>query len=663
MFFHRFLFNSPTHLFLLLILTTSSTNSADSSDKNSPSGPEINITKRISFPDFSPNNPRTINQDISLLGSAAISTENGCVHIPETNLQYSAGRAIFSSPIRMLDPNTRTPASFTTTFSFQFKNPSNTSGYTSGGLSFIIVPDEFTVGRAGPWLGMLNDACEDEYKEVAVEFDTRMNPEFGDPNDNHVGVNLGSIVSAAAVDASGFGVHLNDGSVHRAWITYDGPRKFLEIYLGPDGTVPPTRAIYSGNLDLSPYLNEYMFIGFSGSTGHNHTQVHSICSWNFTSVSKAFLRVPSSESCETKITLDSYKVVPSKTPSSFYIFVAVVVLLLVIMVNLYFNGKRKERNDSDEIAVVPKGKQRLSPPNRARKFSLAEISSATRGFGELQILGSDARSVTYKGTLLYGCNVVVKRFSSKFFSSRASDRRILIKEIKAIGKIRHPNIVSMRGWCFDRQETIVVYDFVPNGSLDKWLFGFGVLPWTRRFKVVKDVAEALSYLHSKDLAHKNVKTSSVFLDISFRALLGDFGFLLSSMESTRFESLVSQKVDVFEFGVLVLEVVSGRGRRSEPGELDLLDLAWAMHESEEKAKLVDRRMGPVVNPDQAIRVLEIGLMCTLNDNKGRPSMEEVVEYLNLERPIPDLPQSRPVSLFPYSSTTGLCSGYSCTPFK
>jgi serine/threonine protein kinase len=214
---------------------------------------------------------------------------------------------------------------------------------------------------------------------------------------------------------------------------------------------------------------------------------------------------------------------------------------------------------------------------------------------------------------------------------------------------------------------MVVYDFYPNGSLDKWLFGAGVLPWTRRLKVVKDVADALSFLHSKQLAHKNMKTTSVFLDVSFRAVLGDFGFVLSSTESQRFEATVSQKADVFEFGIFVLEVVSGRGRleselRQE--ERDLLDFAWRMHEIDEKARLVDRRMGSMVNLEQAIRVSEIGLLCTLNENKGRPCMEEAVEFLNLDGPIPELPPNRPVALFPYSSTnTGLCTGYSCTLFK
>ncbi|KAH9724497.1 L-type lectin-domain containing receptor kinase I.7 [Citrus sinensis] len=165
---------------------------------------------------------------------------------------------------------------------------------------------------------------------------------------------------------------------------------------------------------------------------------------------------------------------------------------------------------------------------------------------------------------------------------------------------------------------MVVYEFYPNGSRDKWLFGVGVLPWSRRLKIVKDVAKALSFLHSKGLPHKNMKTTSVFLDVSFRSLLGDYGFVLSSYESRRFEGAMSPKADVFEFGVFVLEVVSGR-KRLEDGQVsteegkDLLDFAWRMHE-----------------------VLEIGLLCTLNETKGRPCMDELVEFLDLKRDLPEL---------------------------
>ncbi|OMO95722.1 hypothetical protein COLO4_15706 [Corchorus olitorius] len=229
---------------------------------------------------------------------------------------------------------TQTPASFQTTFAFQFSNnSSNLPNQGGNGLTFMIVPDEFTVGRPGPWLGMMNDACQEDYKAVAIEFDTRQNPQFGDPNDNHV----------------------------------------------------------------------------------------------------------------------------DKT-------------------------------------------NRPRPPNKPRRFTFSEISTATRGFSEVEILGSDARGMYYRGKLPNGCQVAIKRLSPEFLNSQQGlDRLRILKEIGDMSRVRHPNLVPIRGWCHDNRETMIVYDFYTNGSLDKWLFGVGVLPWTRRFRVINDVAEALSSLHSKQL--------------------------------------------------------------------------------------------------------------------------------------------------------------------
>jgi hypothetical protein len=645
--------------------------------KKQITGPAVTVTKHLFFSDFRLDDPKIVHE-VKLLGGARFSDEKGAIQIPDESqldLRHQAGRAIYAYPIRMLDPLTGTPASFETTFSFQFSNSSaeshvnSTDGYNNSGgsgLAFIVVPDEFTVGRPGPWLAMLNDACEDNYKAVAVEFDTRHNPEFGDPNDNHVGINLGSIISTTTVNASDVGVYLKDGLIHQAKIAYNGSRSWMEVSLG-------SKTIFSGSLDLSPFLNEYMFVGFSASTG-NMTQIHNVYSWNFTSTSQASLRVPSAETCESKIMEQYDQGVQSSAshsskkepPNSLLIFICVVALAIAVFASLFYNGRRI--NNQTKAVILPDKRQRPRPPNKPRRFTISEVSSATRGFHEYEILGNDSKGIYYRGKLPNGCQVAIKRFSAQFLSSQIGlDRRRLLKQIRTISRVRHPNLVPIRGWCQDNRETMVVYDFYPNGSLDKWLFGAGVLPWTRRLKVVKDVADALSFLHSKQLAHKNMKTTSVFLDVSFRAVLGDFGFVLSSTESQRFEATVSQKADVFEFGIFVLEVVSGRGRleselRQE--ERGLLDFAWRMHEIDEKARLVDRRMGSMVNLEQAIRVSEIGLLCTLNENKGRPCMEEAVEFLNLDGPIPELPPNRPVALFPYSSTnTGLCTGYSCTLFK
>ncbi|XP_045786700.1 L-type lectin-domain containing receptor kinase VIII.1-like [Trifolium pratense] len=643
----------------------------------------INVTKHFSFLDFSFTNNSRLVHDLKLLGNAKFSNEKGSLQIPnesqETDIRHQAGRGLYSFPIRLLDPITKTPASFQTTFSFQLNNlttNSDLSDYGGGsGLTFIIVPDEFTVGRPGPWLGMLNDACENDYKAVAIEFDTRKNPEFGDPNDNHVGINLGSIVSTKIINVSDVGVSLKDGFVHHAWIDYDGPRRRIDIRLGlANDEVYPIKPIFSEFMDLSPYLNEYMFVGFSASTG-NHTQIHNILSWNFTSNSQAFLRYPSSETCQGKIMLEKTTETTAatdknsnrnKTPRSFLIFVAAVVLALVVLVGFYFISKHR-RSVSKSRTSIEEDIHRPRPPNKPRRFAFSAISSSTRSFSEIEVLGSDTRGVYYRGKLSNGSQVAVKRFSTEFLNTHGSDKKRLLKEIKVISHVRHPNLLPIRGWCQDNNEIIAVYDFVPNGSLDKWLFGAGVLPWTRRFKVIKDVADGLSFLHSKQLAHKNMKCSSVFLDVSFRAVLGDFGFVLLGAESKQFEAVVCNGADVFEFGVIVLEVIGGRPRVEETDEgnseeRNLLDFAWNLHETDEKVKLVDKRMGSLINLEQAIRVMEIGLLCTLNENKGRPSMEQVVELLhNMEKPIPELPKTRPVALFPYNSAnTGLCNNYSCT---
>lgn len=649
--------------------------SSAEANKQNINGPVIKVTKHLFFSDFKLDDPKIVH-DVKLLGSAKLSDEKGAIQIPDeskaSDLRHQAGRAIYSYPIRMLDPLTRTPASFETTFSFQFSNSTNsqvnsTSEFNipsgGSGLAFVLVPDEFTVGRPGPWLAMLNDACDDNYKAFAIEFDTRQNPEFGDPNDNHVGINLGSIISTATSNASNVGISLKDGSVHQAWIAYDGSRRWMEVRLD-------SKPIFSGSLDLSPFLNEYMFVGFSASTG-NFTQLHNIFSWNFTSTSQASLRVPSTETCESKIIRQYDQGAPSshsktEPPSSFLIFIAVMVVAMAVFISIFYCGRR--RNDQSEVVVLPDKKQRPRPPNKPCRFTISELSSATRCFHEFEVLGSDSRGIYYKGKLSNGFQVAIKRFSAQFLSSQLGlDRRRLLKEIRAISRVRHPNLIPIRGWCQDNRETMIVYEFYPNGSLDKWLFGVGVLPWTRRLKIIKDVAVALSFLHSKQLAHKNMKTSSVFLDVSFRAVVGDFGFVLSSTDhSQKFEAVVSQKADVFEFGIFVLEVVSGRGRldcEARQEERDLVDFAWRMHETSEKARVVDRRMGSVVNLEQAIRVLEIGLLCTLNESKGRPCMGDVVEFLSSNSPIPELPPTRPVALFPYNSNTGLCTGYSCSSFK
>ncbi|XP_031283863.1 probable L-type lectin-domain containing receptor kinase S.7 [Pistacia vera] len=611
-------------------------------------GIPTNLTHHLHFQNFNPKSTNNFHQ-LKLLGNAAISQDHGFIQIPDPSpagdQTYQAGRAIYSSPIRLFDPITVTPASFHTTFSFQFTTANNSNPGINlkggNGLAFLIVPDEFTVGRPGPWLGILNDAC-DHYKAFAVEFDSSHDPSFGDPNDDHVGVNLGSVVSFKTANSSETNASLHGNSIHRAWIMYDGHRKWIDIYLGVDGNPIPSQPILSTPLNLSPYLKEYMFVGFSASTGDS-PQIHNVLSWEFNSTVRALINVPLRHICHRNVAQQVSKYSTAKhrnRPSSFMIFMCVVGLCTVTFLNFYCYSMRSDTESSTALAF-PDKKQRPLPPTQPRRFVILELYRATKRFSNMEVLASDSRGVLYRGTLPNGCNVAVKRFSNELPSLSRVDWTRVLKRISLLTHVCHPSLAPIRGWCCDNRETILVYDYFTNGSLDRWLFGMGVLPWTRRFKLIKQIAEALTFLGSKELSHGNLKSSSIFLDINYKAVLGDYGFVFykENQYSGRIESISRKNADVFCFGMLILEIVAGKKTtKTEEQEMGVLEFAWSMHERGEKVKVIDERMASNVNLDEIVRVLEIGLVCSLDESNGRPSMEEVVQYLNIQKPIPRLPE-------------------------
>ncbi|XP_057815951.1 L-type lectin-domain containing receptor kinase VIII.1 [Cryptomeria japonica] len=641
-------------------------------------GPASNVLKQLFFPDFRAHN--RINHEIRFLGCAGLQENEGIIQIPSTNdlnhnLSFQAGKALYSSPIRMMDPDTDIPASFHTTFSFQIDSNSG----SSSGLAFVIVPDEVTVGRPGGWLGMLNDACDEKYKALAVEFDTFKNEEFGDPNDNHIGINLGSIVSNVTIDAGVAGIFFRDGSNVRAWIDYDGVNQRIELSLArDDGSPMPSKPLYSAGLDLSNYLNEYMFVGFSASTGHA-AQIHKILSWNFSATSSAFLRLPNETTCERKM-FKASKIAPKEPPEAFFVFLAVVGVFLMVLV--YFLCNRKAKDQTISLAtklILNKNTARPTPPNKPRRFSMSELSLATRSFSESEILGSGGKGVFYKGVLQNGTLVAVKRFSKGAFNI---DKNKIMKEIKVISRLKHPNLVPLKGWCNDKHELVTIYEYMQNGSLDKWLFARGVLPWPRRYKVAKDVAEAICFLHSgweKNLVHKNIKISNVLLDITFRARLGDFGLVNSADQKPQClgelklehhippESLhvlqPTEKMDVYNFGVMLLEIVSGRKSMDHdlsPEEVDLVEFTWQLHENEKLLQVADKRLMMRYNPEQVQCLVGVGLLATQSDPGSRPTMAEIVDYISGEVQLPSLPPCRPVAYFLYPSAPELCMK-SCSP--
>jgi len=212
------------------------------------------------------------------------------------------------------------------------------------------------------------------------------------------------------------------------------------------------------------------------------------------------------------------------------------------------------------------------------RFSYKELKQATRGFRDKQLLGFGGFGRVYKGTLP-NCktHVAVKRISHE----SKQGLREFVSEIASIGRLRHRNLVQLLGWCRRRGDLLLVYDYMPNGSLDKYIFEEPrmILSWEQRFKIIKGVAYGLLYLHEEweqTVIHRDIKAGNVLLDSELNGRLGDFGLAKlyergSNPSTTRVVGTLgylapeltrtgkpTANSDVFAFGALMLEVVCGR---------------------------------------------------------------------------------------------------------
>jgi hypothetical protein len=250
---------------------------------------------------------------IATLGDARIYIDDLALELTNT----SAGRATYDYPVRVLSPSPSTSISFETTFIFSIERDTPTS--YGAGLTFSITSENTTVGDPGPFLGLAKAttlAFPASAKYFALEFDTHQDAQFQDPNDNHVGVDVNSLVSAHAMPAqSGAApVALASGAHIQAYVAYDSRAKVLDVSLAPYANsdyVKPAQSMLSVPLDLAPALDEFMYVGFSAATGAGSVK-HKIWSWTFktTTVDTSGLPVASPPDSETDIS-------PAPSPGAF----------------------------------------------------------------------------------------------------------------------------------------------------------------------------------------------------------------------------------------------------------------------------------------------------------------------------------------------------------
>lgn len=349
--------------------------------------------------------------------------------------------------------------------------------------------------------------------------------------------------------------------------------------------------------------------------------------------------------------------------------------------------------DAEGVQIQEKGGGGDENP---RIFSYSEVYVGTNGFDKNEVLGSGGFGRVYRAVLPSDGSVV----AVKCLTERGERfEKTFMAELVAVAHLRHRNLVRLRGWCIHEEELLLVYDYMPNRSLDRVLFkngGSALLGWETRKKIVNGLAAALNYLHEKletQIIHRDVKASNVMLDSNFNARLGDFGLArwlehdlaykpktppvvknrqFRLVETTRIggtigylppesfqkRGIATAKSDVFSFGIVVLEVVTGRRAvdLTYPDDQIIL-LDWIRRLSDEGTVVQagdDRLQDGSYKLSEIELFIRLGLMCTLHDPQSRPTMKWVVEVLsgNIYGRLPDLPsfQSQPLYINLTSTT-------------
>ncbi|KAH1247618.1 G-type lectin S-receptor-like serine/threonine-protein kinase [Glycine max] len=291
-------------------------------------------------------------------------------------------------------------------------------------------------------------------------------------------------------------------------------------------------------------------------------------------------------------------------------------------------------------------------------FSFSVLANATENFSTKNKLGEGGYGPVYKGKLLDGKELAVKRLSKKSGQGLEEFKN----EVALISKLQHRNLVKLLGCCIEGEEKILIYEYMPNHSLDYFVFDESkrkLLDWDKRFDIISGIARGLLYLHQDSrlrIIHRDLKTSNILLDENLDPKISDFGlarsFLGDQVEANTnrvagtygymppeyaARGHFSVKSDVFSYGVIVLEIVTGKKNRefSDPECYNnLLGHAWRLWTEEMALELLDEVLGEQCTPSEVIRCVQVGLLCVQQRPQDRPNMSSVVLMLNGEKLLP-----------------------------
>ncbi|KAI4982604.1 hypothetical protein ZWY2020_023096 [Hordeum vulgare] len=528
-------------------------------------------------------------------------------------------------------------------------------GVSANGMAFFIAPSKnFSDALLTQYFGILKPNNNDNL--FVIEIDTFQNPDIQDINDNHIGIDINSALSLQS-HAAGFyedsngafkNLTLNAQIELQLWVDYEEEGTRINVTLAPLHVGKPSRPLLSATYDLSTVLTDTAYIGFSSTAEIMNTR-HYVLGWSFGMNRQAapsidISKLPKVPRLRQKAQSKLLAIILPIATAALIISIGTVVILTV---------RRRWRY----MEVREDWESEFGP----HRFSYKDLFHATQGFKSMNLVGAGGFGEVYKGVLkLSKKEIAVKRMSHE---SRQGMKEF-ITEVVSIGKLRHRNLVQLLGYCRRKGELMLVYDYMSNGSLDRLIHhqedGKPTLNWAQRFQVIKGIATGLLYLHEKwekVVVHRDIKASNVLLDDEMNGRLGDFGLARlydhgTDPQSTHMVGTMgylapelvrtgkaSPRTDVYAFGMFLLEVTCGQKpmkQDAEGNQVFLVDWVLEHWNNRMLSKTVDARLQGDYGVDEACLVQKIGLLCLHPFPGSRPSMREVVQYLDGETPLPEL---------------------------
>ncbi|OEL28513.1 L-type lectin-domain containing receptor kinase IV.1 [Dichanthelium oligosanthes] len=617
-------------------------------------GPNIDVSaddSQFAYSGFTGSN-------LTVDGTATI-TSDGLLQLTN-GTAYLKGHAFHPAPLRLRDSSNDTVQSFSVTFVFGIV--SIYSDFSAHGMTFFIAPSkDFAAALPAKYLGLTNVQNNGNASNhlFAVELDTIQSVEFKDINNNHVGIDINGLQSQRSYNAGYYddrsgefqNLKLISRQAMQVWVDYNGEKKQINVTLAPLRMTRPVRPLLSSTYDLSTVLTDQVYLGFSSATGRVNSR-HCVLGWSFGFNRPApaidIAKLPNLPLAGPKPRSKVLDIVLPIVTATFVLCLGSVVVLVVRRRFRY-----AELREDWEVEFGP------------HRFSYKDLYHATDGFKDKHLLGEGGFGKVYKGVLRTSMlDVAVKRVSHE---SRQGMKEF-VAEIASIGRIRHRNLVQLLGYCRRKGELLLVYDYMPNGSLDKYLYkddgDKSKLSWAQRFHIIKGVASGLLYLHErweKVVVHRDVKPSNVLLDRDMNGQLGDFGLARLYDHGTDSQTThvvgtmgylspelmrtgkASPLTDVFAFGIFLLELTCGQKPIKENvqgggggGGVVLVDWVLQHWRNGSLMQTVDARLHGEYDVEEAGLVLKLGLLCSHPFANARPGMGQVMLYLDGVTPLPEL---------------------------